>query len=68
MSNPILSGTVRGRSSSECLYAYEHTPQPEGYLAWHEWAEKMLKTHSQHRCKHCGLFVIWKPLKRGRKP
>lgn len=38
-----------------------HTPCPEGYLTWHEWAEKKSKTHEQERCPGCGLFAIWKP-------
>lgn len=38
-----------------------HTPSPSGYLAWHEWAEQMAKTHEQHRCPGCGLWQIWKP-------
>ncbi len=36
-----------------------HEKQPEGYIAWHEWAEKKAKTHRQIKCKHCGKFVIW---------
>lgn len=38
-----------------------HTPQPEGYLPWHEWAEQKAKTHEQHQCDGCGLWMIWKP-------
>jgi len=36
-----------------------HTPQPTGYLEWHEWADKKAKTHRQVRCPGCGLFQIW---------
>lgn len=36
-----------------------HTPCPTGYVAWHEWAEKMSKTHHQERCSNCGLWAIW---------
>jgi hypothetical protein len=36
-----------------------HTPAPRGYLQWHEWAEKMGKTHRQRQCAGCGLFAIW---------
>lgn len=36
-----------------------HTPAPVGYLAWHNWAETMNKTHKQVRCMGCGLFKIW---------
>jgi len=38
-----------------------HTPCPEGYLAWHEWAEKKAKTHRQVKCKGCGLYALWVP-------
>jgi hypothetical protein len=37
----------------------KHTPCPEEYLAWHEWAERKAKTHVQERCPHCGLWAIW---------
>jgi hypothetical protein len=37
----------------------KHTPQPESYLAWHEWAEQMARTHDQHQCGGCGLWAIW---------
>lgn len=34
--------------------------QPQGYIWWHEWAEKMAKSHpKQLRCPDCGLFTIW---------
>lgn len=48
----------------DCL---AHTPSPDGYLAWHEWAEKKSKTHRQIKCEGCGLYKIWVPIKR-RKP
>lgn len=41
-----------------------HTPCPEGYVPWHEWAEQKSKTHKQERCPSCGLWAIWKPRKR----
>lgn len=37
----------------------DHTPAPPGYLAWHEWAERMSATHEQRRCPGCGLFAVW---------
>jgi hypothetical protein len=46
---------------SECPDVAAHTPCPSSYLGWHEWAEKMAKTHRQKRCPGCGLFVIWVP-------
>ena len=36
-----------------------HTPAPLGYGAWHDWAERMSRTHRQRRCAGCGLFQIW---------
>lgn len=38
-----------------------HTPCPEGYIEWHQWAEFMSKTHTQRRCRECGLYAIWEP-------
>ena len=38
-----------------------HTPCPEGYIAWHSWAERKSKTHRQLRCPSCGLFAVWVP-------
>lgn len=38
-----------------------HTPQPTGYLAWHEWAEQASKTHKQERCPVCNRWAIWTP-------
>lgn len=38
-----------------------HTVCPEGYIEWHQWAEFMSKTHTQRRCRECGLYAIWEP-------
>ena len=37
-----------------------HTVCPEGYLAWHAWAEKKARRHTQVQCDECGLWAIWK--------
>jgi len=37
----------------------KHTDCPDGYIHWHEWAEKMNKSHKQIKCEKCGLFSIW---------
>jgi hypothetical protein len=37
----------------------EHTYGPDNYCAWHEWAARKIKTHSQRRCPGCGLYLIW---------
>lgn len=42
-----------------------HTPEPEGYLQWHAWAEEKSKTHKQIKCAECGLYAIW--IKKERK-
>lgn len=36
-----------------------HTKCPAGYLARHEWAERMMRTHTQKRCGDCGLWAVW---------
>ena len=38
----------------------KHTPCPSDYVAWHDWAERKAKTHTQHRCPTCGRFAVWK--------
>lgn len=44
-------------SMTEC----NHTPMPDGYLQWHEWARQAHKTHRQIRCPKCGGLSIWLP-------
>lgn len=39
----------------------DHNQGPAGYLAWHEWAERMSGTHTQRRCPSCRLWCIWEP-------
>lgn len=42
-----------------CKNAHKHTPQPEGYVEWHEWAIRTLKLYRQVKCRGCGLYKIW---------
>lgn len=44
-----------------CPNFEDHTPQPEGYIAWHSWAEGMSKTHEQRKCSGCDRYEIWEP-------
>lgn len=44
-----------------CPNRANHTPCPDGYSAWHEWAIQMELTHTQELCPYCDLWVIWKP-------
>ena len=37
-----------------------HTICPDGYVEWHEWAEKKSKHHVQVKCPNCGLWAIWR--------
>ncbi len=34
---------------------------PAGYVAWHEWAETMSRTHMPVACDGCGRFSLWEP-------
>lgn len=54
-------------ATAECPVSLEHTEGPNSYLAWHEWAEEMSKTHTQKKCVACGLYVIWVPKARSSK-
>jgi DNA-directed RNA polymerase subunit RPC12/RpoP len=57
---------VKYPKASACPDAAKHTSSPDGYLAYHAWAEKKMKTHRQERCPTCGFWSIWKPkVKRG---
>ena len=47
--------------ADQCPNYWAHTHGPDGYFAWHEWAEEMQKTHRQRKCPGCGLFAIWTP-------
>lgn len=46
----------------ECTHAHLHHKIGEslGYVAWHQWAKKMSKTHVQEKCPGCGLYKIWR--------
>jgi hypothetical protein len=44
-----------------CPHFEDHTPRPEGYLAWHAWAKDMAKSHHQLKCIGCGRYSIWVP-------
>jgi len=44
-----------------CPAVATHTPCPDDYLAWHEWAEAMSATHDTTQCPTCGLWAIWTP-------
>lgn len=46
---------------AECPNLREHTPAPDGYVAWHAWAARMNLTHAQHPCPGCGRLKIWLP-------
>lgn len=50
-----------------CPHFEDHTPCPEGYLAWHAWADRMAKTHRPEKCPGCGLYEIWTPKKPTRR-
>lgn len=42
-----------------CPNVKDHTPSPEGYMPWMDWAERMAKTHKQVKCPGCGLWAVW---------
>jgi hypothetical protein len=35
--------------------------EPDGYTAWHKWAEIMSKTHRQVLCEEHNLYHVWIP-------
>lgn len=57
----VCGGDERLALGGDCPGAARHTPAPAGYLAWHEWAERMAETHGQSACPDCGRYLIWTP-------
>lgn len=49
----------------DCPQRHLHTRCPEGYLAWHAWAEHKSRRHYQVRCPGCGYLTIWKRKPKG---
>lgn len=44
----------------KCPQEKNHTKQPEGYIQWHDWAEKKQKVgYRQKKCLGCGHYQIW---------
>lgn len=54
-----IMGRHKSKIKPPCLNRDKHTPSPDGYLHWQDWADEMSKTHKQIKCKSCGLFAIW---------
>lgn len=50
---------VKCDDGTTCVHPYEES-EPNGYVAWHEWAPKYGKTHKQKRCPKCGI-LLWQP-------
>ncbi len=50
-------------ANPDCPNAAAHEPQPTGYVAWHQWAGRMARTHTQRKCDGCGLHNIWVPFR-----
>lgn len=54
--DPTVSGAAPAK-----IKCGEHTPCPESYMRWHDWAEEMTEHNKQVICPDCGLFKIWVP-------
>lgn len=50
-----------GLHPDRCPDFWAHTPGPQGYSEWFEWADQMAPTHKQRQCPGCGLYAIWTP-------
>jgi hypothetical protein len=59
-SSPLNQPPFGSYTAETCPDRAKHTPDPPGYVAWLEWAEKKAKTHTQHQCPKCGYWVVWK--------
>ena len=64
MSTPNVSSRPQNvpvyPAAHDCPDIKKHTKAPSDYIAWHEWAEKKMRTHTQERCPTCGFYSIWK--------
>ncbi len=49
--------------NADCPNAAAYEPQPTGYVAWHQWAGRMARIHTQRKCDGCGLHNIWVPFR-----
>jgi hypothetical protein len=38
-----------------------HTPHPAAYIAHSDWADLMMKTHTQRQCRGCKRWYVWEP-------
>lgn len=63
----VPGGAGRGDRGVTVSTCDDHVYGPDGYLAWHEWAQRMSKTHQQIRCDECELWAIWVPKMFGRE-
>lgn len=54
-----MSRGLRRMSPPPGPNAEAHTVSPEGYIAWHDWAQRMAQTHRQRKCPGCGRWEIW---------
>jgi hypothetical protein len=60
MQAPLADAPAPGTIKPEdCPNRAAHTEGPAGYIAWHNWAERNGKTHTQRRCPGCNRFTIW---------
>lgn len=46
-------------ANASCKLRKLHTKMPEGYVAFAETADKLIKTHRQIRCPGCGFLTLW---------
>jgi len=52
----VVDERERVRRYKDCVHPF-HPKEPSGYIGWHAWAEKHGKTHRQHQCPDCGLWL-----------
>lgn len=49
------------KKSSDCPDVANHTPVPDGYVEYADWADEHRETHVQRQCPTCGFWSIWTP-------
>lgn len=57
----MVKGPLKELSVGDCSKIENHTACPDNYLAWHDWARGMVRTHKAYRCPDCGFWAIWVP-------
>jgi hypothetical protein len=46
-------------ANGSCKLRKIHTKMPNGYVAFSEMTDRLIKTHRQIKCPGCGFYALW---------